>query len=375
MKRTPAGPIPRLDRMAAPDPVQPPNVRGMAPALPVDGSSVDRSWSGPARLLLPFALLAVVVSALMLFGDTGQLATALSSFRWWFVAPILGLTLIGYLIRFLRWQVYLDRLHVPPLPVATSALVFLSGFSMAVTPAKAGEVIKCVELRRLTGAPVSRTGAIVLAERVTDVLAMLVLAAVGVGQFAYGRALLGAACLAAVAGVALLQRPALTARLVGKAAGWPLVGRFAGQATVFFQATGSLLRPRLLAGATALGVASWAMECVALFLVLIGLGVPATWHLLLVATLVMATATLLGAVSMLPGGLGVTDASVAGMLALLVPGDEMTRATAAAAALLIRFATLWFGVLLGLAALGLLHAGGWRAWRAPVRSPAGAGDP
>jgi len=179
--------------------------------------------------------------------------------------------------------------------------------------------------------------------------------------------------VAAVVVVALLQRPALMARLVGKAEGWPVVGRFVGQATVFFAASGSLLRPRLLAGATALGVLAWAAECAALFLVLLGLGVPATWHLLLVATFVLATSTLLGAISLLPGGLGVADASVAGMLVLLVASDDLTRGDAAAAALLIRFATLWFGVLLGLATLGVLHVRGWDEGTVTAQRVAGGG--
>jgi uncharacterized protein (TIRG00374 family) len=53
----------------------------------------------------------------------------------------------------------------------------------------------------------------------------------------------------------------------------------------------------------------------------------------------------IGAVSALPGGLGAFEASAAGMLTLLL---DIPASTAAAATLLIRFATLWFGVTLGL---------------------------
>jgi hypothetical protein len=50
---------------------------------------------------------------------------------------------------------------------------------------------------------------------------------------------------------------------------------------------------------------------------------------------------------MLPGGLGVADASIAGLLLTAVASPLMTRDVAVAASLLIRFATLWFGVALG----------------------------
>lgn len=63
---------------------------------------------------------------------------------------------------------------------------------------------------------------------------------------------------------------------------------------------------------------------------------------------------------MLPGGLGVTEASVAGLLLLLIEDPAFTRADAAAATLLVRFSTLWFSVLLGVAALLTLQRRGPR---------------
>jgi len=69
----------------------------------------------------------------------------------------------------------------------------------------------------------------------------------------------------------------------------------------------------------------------------------------------VAIATLVGSASMLPGGLGVADASIAGLLLAVVASPLMTRDVAVAASLLIRFATLWFGVLIGACVLLLNH--------------------
>ncbi len=307
------------------------------------------------RVLVGVVLAVVVVSGLTLFGDARQLGAALRRFDWWLAVPVLGLTLANYALRFVKWEIYLRRLAIPRLSLRTSGLVFFSGFSMSVTPGKVGELIKCVYLRRLTGVPVARTSAVVAAERITDGLAMLALSGVGLTQFAYGRTLLGVAFVAVLALVVALRRPRLLASVLGWMEGRPLVGRAVEHLTAFVAASNELLRPGLLAGAVGLGVVSWLGECVAFFLVLVGLGIPATWHLLLVATFVLAVSSIVGAVSMLPGGLGVADASVAGMLLLLVPDDAMTRGTAVAATLLIRFATLWFAVILGGIALALLQ--------------------
>ena len=312
-----------------------------------------QAWG--TRVALGAVLGIVVVAALTLFGDVRQLASALRDFAWWLTAPILVLTLANYALRFVKWELYLRRLAVPALPRVTNALIFLTGFSMSLTPGKVGELIKCVFLRRLTGTPMNRTSAVVAVERLTDGLAMLVLAGVGLTQFAYGRALLGAAALGGLVLVALLRRPHLLASLLARVEPWPIIGPRVEHAVAFVHASAELLGARLLATAVGLGVVSWAGECAALFLVLVGLGLDPSWHLLVVATFVLAVSSIVGALSMLPGGLGIADASVAGMLLLLLPGDVMTRSTAVAATLLIRFATLWFGVIIGVIALAVLE--------------------
>jgi uncharacterized protein (TIRG00374 family) len=82
-----------------------------------------------------------------------------------------------------------------------------------------------------------------------------------------------------------------------------------------------------------------------MYLVLVGLGVTPGWAVLSAGIFVLAFSTVIGAVTALPGGLGAAEASIAGMLVFIL---GLSRETAAAATILIRFATLWFAVLLGL---------------------------
>jgi uncharacterized protein (TIRG00374 family) len=57
---------------------------------------------------------------------------------------------------------------------------------------------------------------------------------------------------------------------------------------------------------------------------------------------------------MLPGGLGVTEAGMTGLLQTL-GGPAMTKEVATAATILVRLATLWFAVAIGLVALGIFR--------------------
>src|SRR5260370_36510446 len=109
-----------------------------------------------------------------LCGDAPRLVAALVHFRWEYLPLILGLTLFNYSWRFVKWQYYLKRLEVS-IHWSKSLLIFVSGLSMAITPAKVGELLKSFLLKRETGAAISHTSPIIVAERLTDGIAMLLL--------------------------------------------------------------------------------------------------------------------------------------------------------------------------------------------------------
>jgi uncharacterized protein (TIRG00374 family) len=125
----------------------------------------------------------------------------------------------------------------------------------------------------------------------------------------------------------------------------PLVRGFAGGLRRFYEGSYLLFRPGMLLLAVGLGMISWLGEGIGMYLILLGLGVPPGWHTLSVAIFTLSFSIVIGAASALPGGLGAAEASIAGMLALLL---SLSADVSAAATLLIRFATLWFGVALGL---------------------------
>ena len=321
------------------------------------------------RIVVSAALMLAALIGLSLFADGRKLAQALQAFRWPLLAPILLLTLVNYALRFIKWQYYLRRIGIEGLPAGLSARIFLSGFAMAVTPGKVGEVLKSVLLRETTGVSVAATAPVILAERLTDGVAMLLLASVGLVVFRYGLPIFGAIAALAIIGCLLVQQQGLIRGLIRRGERVRCIARFARHLHAFYDSTHALLRPRPLAVAVALGLVSWLMECIAFFLVLVGLGIPPTPRLLLTATFILGSASVIGAVSLLPGGIGAAEVGVTAMLLALVASPLMTRDLAAAATLLIRFCTLWFGVALGGVALvsvrGLLR--GERRAPAPPR--------
>ena len=264
------------------------------------------------------------------YADFGRLGDELGGFRWELFPLALAFTALNYLIRFWRWELYLARLAIE-VPRGRSLAVFVAGLTMTITPAKLGELVKSGLLRRSFAVPVRRSAPVVLAERVTDATGVVALAVAG-GAGTRSWPLLALALAGVVAIVAIVRSPLLErfARL-GEAPG----------------AARMLLGTRLLLGMTVLSAVSWLFECLAAYVCVRGLRLDLSFPDTVV---VFSLGSLAGALSFLPGGLGVAETSMTGLMRVL---GDVSKAAAAAATLLIRLATLWFAVALGLVGLAL----------------------
>lgn len=282
-----------------------------------------------------------------------RVGAALARFSWTMAAAGLALASLNYLFRFAKWEYFLRRLDVK-IPASRSLAIFLSGFSLTVTPGKVGEVLKSYLLRETDGVPMARTAPIVIAERVSDLIALILLAVVGAGALGDSTRILwigGAMVAALIAAVAVRPIGETAIALVAKL---PAGAKVAPKLREFYQSTRHLLSPAPLTASTAISLCAWACECLAFFVILRGF--DGTSVGLLRGTFIYAAMTIAGALSFLPGGLGVTEG---GMVALLVAGSAgLDQPTAFAATFVTRLCTLWFAVLLGVVALAFVQGGG-----------------
>lgn len=318
------------------------------PRLP-DSSSPPSEESGSGlerlgrRLLVPLGLGVLVVLGLVLTAKPRQLLDSFHRFDLRLLPWVLALSLVNYGLRFVRWEAYLRKLEVR-LGRGKSLAVFLVGFLLSVTPGKAGELGKGWLVRELGGGPALRVVPAVLAERVTDLLGVLVLLACGAPAFPHG-IWLSAVLLAAVAAVVLLLTWRRGADLLFRlAAKLPFVGPRVPLLIELFENLRSLLSPGLLAGALALSAVAWGAEGVGFWLVVREYAPQAG---LLAALFNYTGATVVGSLSMLPGGLGAAE----GSMAALLHAQGLGTADANLVTLVVRGATLWFAVGLGLLAL------------------------
>jgi len=309
------------------------------------------------------ALFGVVLGVLLYVGavlyvDLSRVTAALAGYAWSAVLLALGLSSLNYLLRFLKWELCLGWLGVrgpgpedaPGLTRGRSLLIYLAGLSMSVTPGKVGEVLRSYLLRLTDGVPFSRTAPVVVADRLTDLVALVVLSLVGVIQFREYLPVVLVTLALVVAGIVVLGTPRLCLGLLHLLARLPGLSKLSVRAEALVHSSAALLRLRPLIILSAISVVGWGLECVGYWLIVRGLvGADAS---LALCTFLWSTTTLIGALSFLPGGLGATEGSLAVLVARLATG--VSQPAALGTTLLIRACTLWYGELVGGIALAVV---------------------
>ena len=291
---------------------------------------------------------------------------------WWQASQIGGLAqvqaeyllaamasaVLSFGLRTVRWHLFLGAAGAHP-PLLTSLRTQLSGFSLTMTPGKIGEVYKCWLVEMRTGVPAARTAPIVFFEKLMDAIAfsaLAVLAAALLPDLADSIALVARSLLIVAAvgiGVALLLRsvrPHVANRLMLRAFGGSRLGRKATAMAVMALTGGAeLLSPLVLGRNMGLSLIARASDGLTLMWCALALGIdlPA-----LAGIFALNSSGALGGMSMLPGGVGVVEGSMAIILTQLGAGT----AAALACTMLARFFSFWMWVAIG---LGLLVRSGF----------------
>lgn len=252
---------------------------------------------------------------------------------------LLGLSLTNYLLRFVRWGRYLALLEAH-VPWRINLGAYFSGFALTTSPGKVGELLRSVLLKKY-GVPHAASIAAFFAERLSDLLSILVLAAIGLWEYTPARPIVGLALMLVAVALVLAQWTALIAAIDRRAAARPqkwarLLVKLC-EIVLHFRRCFSL--PAMAMG-LGLGVVSWLAEGIGFWWLLGALGHPLP---LATAVFVYAFGMLVGGLSFLPGGLGSSEAVMIALLML----HGFPQPVAVTATLICRLATLWFAVALG----------------------------
>jgi uncharacterized protein (TIRG00374 family) len=315
-----------------------------------------------ARKIVPFVLWAMVVyAALFFYGDGAAAMHTLGQLSAGIVVSCWLLTVLSFLVRGARWIFYLRVMGIA-VPWHSALLVYFCGFVMSITPGKIGEVLKCVQLKSTHDVPVAQTAPAVVAERFTDLVGLLLLGAVGLWQVPGQHLASVVTFLFSCVLLALAGAHRLVGFFVERLARFRWLAHRSGNVFTAFNSLVAVTRPYPLAAGSALSVLSWGIQALSIWL--LARYFPATGISVTDAMVAQSFPLIAGALVLLPGGMGATEASMTGVLQKL-GGPGMTSVVAVALTICIRLLTFWFAMLLGLISLAL-----WQRGRQPVHGRA-----
>ena len=293
---------------------------------------------------IALALGVVVYLALALVSGIGDLREALERFNWMLVPVALALVGTSYVIRYVRWSYFLKTLKVD-LERRADVAIFTAGLAMTISPGKFGEVLKSVLIFKVSGDPIAKTAPGVVAERLTD----------GVGMAAWG--LFGALALGlgprvpilflgiTVAGVLVLRSKRLSTSLSKGLERVPKLNSLSSRVTEFHGASNQLLSPVPLVVGSVLAFVIWSLEILAVYTIVRGVGSAVPF---LEIAFIFAVSSIVGLLSMLPGGIGAAETSLTGLFRVVA---GLGSGPAAVATLMTRLVTLWFAACIGIVGL------------------------
>lgn len=293
------------------------------------------------RKILIIVLIAVGLYAIfLLVSDFSIIYDKITNFNVIYLAPILALVSCSWLVLFLRWSVLLNKAEIT-IPKKDSLLIYLSSYSLAATPGQLGELIKSQLLKNKFDVPLAKTAPLVVIERLYDLTGALIVSILGIWFLGIGIFIIAAA--ATMLGLIFVLLNSKTAfdkalSVIGNV-------KFLKKATESLSNSHDSIQ-RSIKGRTffvsiALSIIYWFLLGASAYLTLLSLGIDTIGVLNMIS--IYSSSLILSAVSLIPGGVGIAEGSIAGLLTL--GGVDIS--IAFVLGILIRIFTLWYAVLVG----------------------------
>ncbi|MGB9937686.1 MAG: lysylphosphatidylglycerol synthase transmembrane domain-containing protein [Methanobacterium sp.] len=290
----------------------------------------NRAW-----LIILFAVAVYLIMGI--YADFDNLLFDIKQFNWMFFVIMIILTTMAYFIRFIKWNFFLKSIGVN-LNLKDNLFVFFSGLGMIITPAKVGEIWKGWLIRDINGESLSKTVPVVIIDRVTDLIGLIILSALGILYYKEGSYILLILIVMFIGFFAAIKSKKISSKIISILEN--RAGKYSKDVKSMHMTFEELMSPKNMTLMSFLSAFAWFFECLALFFVIIGFGESIS---VLISTFVFSFASLAGAVSMIPGGLGVAEATFSGLLQYF----GLTATVSVGVAIIIRFGTLWYGAILG----------------------------
>ena len=296
------------------------------------------------RLILILIAVVAIYAIFLFISDYNIISEKISNFKINYLPLILLLVSASWVPLIIKWHFLLKNCEID-IPLTKSILVFLSGTAFEITPGQIGALMKSQILKTIYNIPRTKTAPIVLVEKVYDLIGAILASIIGIiilGVYPY--LIVIAILVLAVIFFFMYYRPAseLFFKRITKL---KFFSKYIENISESYKTVQKSTNVKVATVCILLAVTYWFIISAAAYYILIGFDINILDYLKVLA--IYVTSILLGAISFIPAGIGITEGTLAGLLTL----EGIGVSTALILSVMIRILTLWYSVGVGFIAL------------------------
>jgi len=278
------------------------------------------------------------------YSDFQEFSINISQFDFSYLPIILAFVFLGIMIKSLRQQLLYKQIKVC-ISFKTGILLFISGLSMIVTPGGSGELIKSYYLKKNFGYPLAKTFPTVIMERLLDLAGIVgILLIVGVLLDNHNIIFLMLILLSTLSLIfASGKKKKLFNFLLSIIEKIPVLKKQASSFSESYQVFGELTSGKIMTKTLGLSFFVWMTDAIMIYFIFMGFNLNFD---IIFSTFSVYSSLLLGSLTMVPAGIGVTEVSFVEILR----GEGVDTAISTSLVILFRLVTIWFLTVLGFCA-------------------------
>ena len=302
------------------------------------------------RLILVLVAVIGIYAVFLFVSDYNIISEKISNFKINYLPLILFFVSVSWIPLIIKWHLLLKNCEID-IPLKKSILVFFSGVAFEITPGQVGSLIKAQILKTSSNIPRTKTVPIIAVEKVYDLISAILASIIGIIILGIEPYLIAIAILVlSVIFFFIYYRPAseIFFKRITKT---KFFSKYIDNLSEFHAIFQKSTNVKIATICILLGVTYWFIISTAAYYILLAFDINVLDYLTVLA--IYTTSILLGAISFIPAGIGITEGTIAGLLTL----NGIDVSTALILSVMIRVLTLWYSI--GVGFISLKFTGGF----------------
>lgn len=265
-----------------------------------------------SKTIIIILIMISVYIVFTIFSDFEKVVSSIKEIDKQKLSIAIGILIVTIGLKTVRWHFFLRRVTTQ-IPLKQSILYYLAGYAFILSPGRAGEIIRSPFIKRDYGISISKTAPIVLVERFYDMLAITLIIGIGLIFSDFNKTIIVLPIGFVIAMCLIIRNRTACSKTLIKISKIKIFSKWIPNVDESFEVIFSLMKTRFFLTGMIVSIVNCILEATAVYLLILGLGENINFVNLVV---LFHTTGFAANASLIPGGLGVLEGGLIGLLVL-----------------------------------------------------------